>query len=455
MTNSVAKAVIRDSLISGNVAETVGAALQSWKEDSLFDLTNVTTTGNHSRGSQWASAIQMGRTGRLIARNCIVWGNGSSFSGERISCIWSNSLIEGCGGSENWNSHFRTDGGGNLDLNPGFLVPLDDQSGPSLEGDFRIGLDSPAAGMGDQNATDSTKDLAGSSRVMGSGIEMGAYEIIEEIPVTEEPEQESGRKWPLAVSGGVIAFGVCFWFLGRRQTARKRQEIIRMQEEFERIQKRQQSFASETSHELRTPIAVILSHCELALAEGRDPEQIKEAVEACQRAGVRMKNLTDDLLEISKMEDEAVVLEFEPCSLREVTDDALDLVESVAARKGVELNDDVDDIGLVANGDRLWQVVVNLLNNAVRHTPEGNAVFLKGKEEGGKILLSVTDQGEGIPEEEIPNLFRKFHKGESGESGLGLAICETIVTAHQGSLTVTSKPGIETTFLVTLPKDQG
>lgn len=127
----------------------------------------------------------------------------------------------------------------------------------------------------------------------------------------------------------------------------------------------------------------------------------------------------------------------------------------MAARKGVELNDDVDDIGLVANGDRLWQVVVNLLNNAVRHTPEGNAVSLKGKEEGGKILLSVTDQGEGIPEEEIPNLFRKFHKGESGESGLGLAICETIVTAHQGSLTVTSKPGIETTFLVTLPKDQG
>ena len=392
----------------------------------------------------------MGDNGRLVARNCLVWGNGSSFGGNEIACMWSNCLLEGSGGSVAWNEEFQTDGGGNIDADPGFLEPLDYREAPSLSGDFRIGLTSPAAGAGDRLLTDSTEDFAKSPRVMGSGIEIGAYEIVEEVAGPEAGEDKEQR-WPFVVAGAAIVIGCGVWMISRRRVAKERKEILQIQEDFEKMQERQQNFASETSHELRTPIAVILSHCELALAENRQPEQIREAVKACQRAGVRMKSLTDDLLEISKMENGVVAFALSPCSLREVAEDALDLVESVADRKGVELIDEVDDLTLMANGDRLWQVMVNLLNNAVRHTPEGKVVRLHAVEVNGEVVLSVIDQGEGIPAEEIPHLFKRFYKGEEGESGLGLAICEMIVKAHGGTLTVESEPGIETRFVVTLP----
>ena len=309
-----------------------------------------------------------------------------------------------------------------------------------MAGDFRLTNDSPAAGAGDPHSTGSTEDLSKAPRVMGAGIELGAYEIFEETLVVAGAEPQD-HSWMVWLATGVVVLGFGVWIVSWRKTAGERREILRMQEDFEKIQKRQKSFASETSHELRTPIAVILSHCELALAENRQPEQIREAVKTCQRAGVRMKSLTDDLLEISKMENDAMEIPLSSCSLREVAEDALDLVESVAGRKGVELVDEVEHLTLMANGDRLWQVMVNLLNNAVRHTPEGKRVRLHAVEVDDEVVLSVIDQGEGIPAEEIPHLFKRFYKGGSGESGVGLAICEMIMKAHYGTLTVESEPG--------------
>ena len=97
--DSEGKAMIRDSVISGNVAEKTGSAIQSWSEETLFELTNVTISGNRAMGER-SAAIHLGEKGRLVARNSIVWGNGPSFTGDRISCMWTNCLLEGSGGSE-------------------------------------------------------------------------------------------------------------------------------------------------------------------------------------------------------------------------------------------------------------------------------------------------------------------------------------------------------------------
>jgi len=230
-----------------------------------------------------------------------------------------------------------------------------------------------------------------------------------------------------------------------------RAEILQMQDDMEGVLEREKNFTSETSHELRTPIAVILGHCELALDEGRDPEQVREAVKSCQRAGERMKSLTDDLLEISRMDKGKVELDFVECSIREVAEDALDIVESAAAQKGVAIRDELEDVTIIANGDRLWQVMVNLLNNAVRHTPGGKSVTLRVARRGDCVEIAVIDQGDGIPSEDIPHLFKRFYKGEDGDTGLGLAICETVIKAHRGRLSVESEPGVETQFVATLP----
>ena len=172
-----------------------------------------------------------------------------------------------------------------------------------------------------------------------------------------------------------------------------------------------------------------------------------------------MKSLTSDLLELSKLEKGEVGLVLAACSMGEVAEEALELVEPLSAGKGVVLKSEIRDFSIKANADRIWQVMVNLLNNAIRHTPSGKSVTLKTECDDREARISVIDEGEGIPEESIPHLFDRFYRADSsrqrtqekGGFGLGLAICDTIVKAHQGSIKVESTPGVETRFVMILP----
>ena len=222
---------------------------------------------------------------------------------------------------------------------------------------------------------------------------------------------------------------------------------------------RQLRFTSDASHELRTPITVILNHCQHALAKPRTPEEYQAALRACQRAGDRMKNLTTGLLELSKLETGEIELAFADCRLGEIAEEALELVEPLARSKGVALKDDVRPMTIHGNGDRIWQVLVNLLTNAIQHTPTGKSVTLRTEREGERVKVSIIDEGEGIPQESIPHLFERFYRVDGsrartqqhGGFGLGLAICDTIIKAHQGAIYVESQPGIKTVFTIELP----
>ena len=452
--NNDGKVIIRDSLISGNYAKDRGGALQSYFKGSLFDLTNVTVGGNRFERAD-SGAIHIGGGARLIARNSIFWGNEGELAGDLSSMLLTNCLVAGSGGSEGWWDEPIADGGGNIDVNPQFVAPFDWREAPSSGGDYALFSGSPAIGRGDASLTDSQRDLLGNQRVMGTGLELGAIEFFEEKEVRGEVPEEaapSSQAWVYWLAGGCgVLLVFVSWLVVKRKTSQARGEIEEVKKQLEAVLERQKNFTSETSHELRSPISVILGHCELALAESNSPEQTREAVKACQRAGERIRNLTESLFELSQIEGGNIELEFAECSLREVAVEALDLVEPSASQKGVKLNEEVSDLSLNANGDRLWQVMVNLLNNAIRHTPSGKVVTLKAELLGDVVELSVIDQGEGIPAKDIPHLFEKFYKGEGGETGLGLAICEAIVRAHRGTLTVESEPGVETRFMVRLP----
>lgn len=227
---------------------------------------------------------------------------------------------------------------------------------------------------------------------------------------------------------------------------------------FESMFERQKRFTSEASHELRTPIAVILGYCQIALEKDRSPEQVQEAVLACRRAGMRMKNLTNDLLELARIESGEIHFEFSPCAIRDVAEEALELIAPLAEEKRIVLRADITDATITANGDRLWQVFVNLLNNAIRHTPDGKSITLKTVVAGPCLEVHVIDEGEGIPAADLPHIFERFYRVDSsrnrktGGSGLGLAISETIIKAHGGMIEARSDVGKGATFVIRLPR---
>jgi two-component system, OmpR family, sensor kinase len=222
-------------------------------------------------------------------------------------------------------------------------------------------------------------------------------------------------------------------------------------------------FAADASHELRTPLSAIRGYAELALRHpGPVPEEVAHALGRVQSESARMSVLVDDLLLLARL-DAGRPLESEPVDLSRLCIDATS--DAHAARRDHRWRLDLPDDPVIVPGDehRLHQVLANLLSNAGKHTPAGTTVTVTlTQPDRSSVLLSVADDGPGIPPELIPELFERFsradtsryHHGDtSGAStGLGLAIVDAVVTAHGGAIEVTSRPGA-TRFTITLPRD--
>ncbi len=212
-------------------------------------------------------------------------------------------------------------------------------------------------------------------------------------------------------------------------------------------------FVADASHELRTPLATIMGYAELARrSSSYDPAAALLKVE---EEGVRMRGLVEDLLLLARLD-----------SGRPLADDEVDLtklaLETVEDARVVgrghqwvlELPE--EPVLVTGDGDRLHQVLSNLLTNARRHTPAGTRVVVGLRAEGRSAVLTVADDGPGIPADLLPGVFERFTRADasrtrdSGGAGLGLALVEAIVSAHGGHVGVTSHPG-ETVFTVSLP----
>jgi two-component system, OmpR family, sensor kinase len=217
-------------------------------------------------------------------------------------------------------------------------------------------------------------------------------------------------------------------------------------------------FAADASHELRTPLAAIRGYAELARRHpGPVPDDIAHALGRVEAESARMSVLVDELLLLARL-DAGRPLASEPVDLtRLAIDTASDARASGQEHRWVL---DLPSEPVLVRGDehRLHQVIANLLSNARAHTPPGTTVTVRLAVSGrDRVELSVTDDGPGIPAELQPALFDRFVRGNSartrtsGGTGLGLSIVHAVVTAHQGTVTLTSRPGL-TQFVISLAR---
>jgi two-component system phosphate regulon sensor histidine kinase PhoR len=232
--------------------------------------------------------------------------------------------------------------------------------------------------------------------------------------------------------------------------------------ELRRLERVRTEFIANVSHELRTPLTAIQGYVETLLTGAiDDPEQRAQFLEVVHRHAERLGRLLNDLTDLSNIELGKVPLDLEALRLAEVVDSALTVVRPSADARQVSLGIEVpDDLPLVqADRDRLQQILINLLDNAVKYTPDGGAIVIRGRQAGASTVeVAVADTGIGIPASDLPRITERFYRVDKarsrklGGTGLGLAIVKHLVHALGGELVIESELGRGTTARVTLPR---
>jgi heavy metal sensor kinase len=222
--------------------------------------------------------------------------------------------------------------------------------------------------------------------------------------------------------------------------------------------RRQQQFTADASHELRTPLALLQSQIENALAAPRDGDTDQKVLEALAQDVERLTRIATALLSLARSDAGTIRLNYEEINLPEILDIVAEQYAPLAGEAGVNLKLDTRPVQLIADEDRLVQLLVNLLDNALRHTPAGDHVILGCRGDASCVQIWVTDSGVGIAAEHVPHIFERFYRADparsnqSGSVGLGLNICQMIVSAHGGTIKVASVVGEGTTVTVVLPQ---
>ncbi|MBI4769254.1 MAG: HAMP domain-containing histidine kinase [Chloroflexi bacterium] len=221
----------------------------------------------------------------------------------------------------------------------------------------------------------------------------------------------------------------------------------------QRNDEQRRSLMADIAHELRTPLTVIQGNTE-GLLDGlypRDDEHLAAILEETRL----LSRLIDDLRTLSLAESGALRLQREPADVAALAREAAASFRAQADAAGVTLETDLAD-GLPAldlDPARIREVLANLIVNALQHTPPGGRVRVRGSAGEGGVTLAVEDTGAGIPPDELPRVFGRFHKSrDSGGAGLGLAIAKSLVEAHGGQISAQSEPGRGTTIRFTLAR---
>lgn len=230
------------------------------------------------------------------------------------------------------------------------------------------------------------------------------------------------------------------------------------------IEQVRKDFVANASHELRTPLAIINGYLENLLDDDmiQEPEIARRFLSIMRKHADRISRIVEDMLVISRLESgEANALKIEPFRFHSCIKDILERLESVIRNQQAEVTVIMPDPGLTLLGDRFYwtQVLFNLVENALKQNPyTGLKVSIGCESSGNSIRIWVTDNGVGIPSADLPHIFRRFFRVEKHHSqqeikgtGLGLSIVKRAVEAHSGTISVTSVPGSETKFLITLP----
>jgi signal transduction histidine kinase len=225
-------------------------------------------------------------------------------------------------------------------------------------------------------------------------------------------------------------------------------------------EKLKSEFISSVSHELRTPLTAISGWAEtIAGGEGRDIGDLKKGMSIIVSEATRLTNMVEELLEFSRIQDGRFTLSVEPMDIKAELEDAVYTYREFFRREGIVLNytdceEEFRDIA--GDPERMCQVFCNLLDNAAKHGGSGKQIDTSVRREGSEAVIRIRDYGPGIPPEELPNVKYKFYKGSSKArgSGIGLAVCEEIVTRHGGRLDISNAEGGGCLATIHLPAQQ-
>jgi hypothetical protein len=222
---------------------------------------------------------------------------------------------------------------------------------------------------------------------------------------------------------------------------------------------KQRRFVADAGHELRTPLTVLRAELELAARPDRSKGSLLAAVRSAAAETDRLIRLAEDLLRLAQMDDAQFPLKREPLALESVVQGAVDARVATANSRGVAFATDLAHTRVAGDRDRLRQVIDNLLDNAVRHSPDNGTVTVtltSAPDSPGVVTLSVADQGPGFPSDFLARAFDRFTRGDEARSddegtGLGLAIAASLAAAHDGTVSAANRPEGGAVVRVELP----
>ncbi len=239
-----------------------------------------------------------------------------------------------------------------------------------------------------------------------------------------------------------------------RLTAILNEMIARLERSFEQVRQ----FTADASHELKTPLAILMGELEVALRKEIADDDVRHTLESCLEEVERLTAVVQGLLDLSRAETGQLELITQPMDLSGFVREICEDVEILAEPKNITVQTRVDNAVRI-NGDRvrLHQALLNVIENAIKYTPAGGSVEVRLEARGTMANLVVRDTGVGIPADQLPRIYDRFYRVDKARSkdvqgtGLGLAIVKWVVESHQGSITVQSDVGQGTTFTLSFP----
>jgi signal transduction histidine kinase len=309
--------------------------------------------------------------------------------------------------------------------------------------------------------------------------------IVVATPKTDVSQRVNDLIKRLAVAGllGLLAAGLLAWYLSRRivrpvlQLSAAADEVAEghysvsvpekapgelghLSERFREMAGRlaevevmERNFLMSVSHELRTPLTAIRGHVS-ALLEGvvDDPELEQLSLETVEAEATRLERLVGDILDLAKLDTHRFTVTREEVDMGTLVDQAYETYRDEARRRDIDYRQEMYERPVItSDGDRVLQVVGNLLSNAFRATPDGGRIDLSLAQENGSVTVAVQDSGPGIPPEARERLFRPFVSNSTGGTGLGLAIAKELSAALGGRIELESEPGHGARFELVLP----
>lgn len=274
-------------------------------------------------------------------------------------------------------------------------------------------------------------------------------------------ETVTQKAWPIdkfITVPMIIALAIAFY-----AQARLKERTIEMQEAkkiAEAANNAKSTFLSNVSHELRTPMHGILSFASFGIKKHAtaSPDKILDYFQKIRQSGDTLLSLLNDLLDLAKLESGKITFKFRPANLNSLIDISKEECDSLALEHNLTIRCEHLEVNekITLDADKIRQVLRNLLSNAIKFSPEGGTIDVISSKKADSIIVSVRDQGAGIPENELEHIFDKFvqsskNKAGAGGTGLGLPICREIITAHKGRIWAENNPDIGANMSFEIP----